>query len=1027
MRRLLLPALALVATALPIATASRHPRRHERRGSTASSAGSSPTPSAAARRASGRCSPNAQGNVPAAQFIGVDEFVDAIQFMNSKPEWQRYLEVLPLDGRMGENDGDARARGDARPTRSPATTCPSSSSPRARSTSRSACRRRPRDRQKSDIYVAARHRRDRAGRPEAEVRHARSRSTASSAPASRAARARPRTSSPRSRTARQLKRRRSSPRARSRTPRRSRDVLKKMVIYFAYPNPDGWRRGSVSSAASSSSATTATASTSTATGPTSASASARTPRLGARGARARQRAPGDRPQAEGRRGRRPARHAHRGRALVHAHRPRPARLGEGHAHPRRRAQHPRRLGEGAGVVAPDRPERHAAEQMGCVDAAGAADGVRADLRPDVGHGLRHDQLHRDRLAGRLDGLPVRPRRGRPRQRDGVLAPRPQHRLRPAGRAAARRRQQGADLRPDRLDAQPAGPAIRRAGPEGLRRRTRARPGPGSSSSRSRRRARSRRRGSRARTARRPPTASSSRSRSSRARSRPTARPTRQEHLQRRPARRHHEAQRAGRQRRQRRLDPARSSAGSATTTRASRPRRVGHGRRGLQPVARATRRRASPSPSTGRRSRRKDGKKVEWRAVLESTPPNLIDAGAGDERRVLPGTGDAEPRHAQASTRRRSPATTSRTPTSSRTSTRTSPTRTSGSGGSIRRRSPRGARTSTATRRSCWPTSCRRATRSSTSSRAGCATAATSCSPTARRGCCRSTSTSRRRRSRSARCTWGSSRSRRPTAPTPPPTSSIRWRRRRTPSPSSAHGSTAACAGRCTSRCRSGFAIEHPEDTEDNSVGDNYAAPPRGTSSARRTSRTPAPKTAATAVEEGPNGSSRRARPHERGRGRRRQGPRALHRRARAAALAGVRPRLRHRALLADLHRATCSCATRSSGRRGRSCPTAGQGPGGGGAAGGGGPVACTASLRGFRRVDVRGAGRRKLRARLRAPACAQPITIDVFQTSAAAARLPGAARRALPRPVPARGRGTNGGRARAARSPTASTSSGCG
>ena len=51
--------------------------------------------------------------------------------------------------------------------------------------------------------------------------------------------------------------------------------------------------------------------------------------------------------------------------------------------------------------------------------------------------------------------PGRPGRRRPRQRDVVLAPGPQHRLRPAGRAAARRRQQGADLRPALADPQPA--------------------------------------------------------------------------------------------------------------------------------------------------------------------------------------------------------------------------------------------------------------------------------------------------------------------------------------------------------------------------------------------------------------------------------------------------------------------------------------------------------------------------------------------------------------------------------------------
>jgi hypothetical protein len=52
------------------------------------------------------CDPNAQGDVPAAQFIGVDEFVDALRFMNSKPEWQRYMEVWALDGKL---DGEPTA------------------------------------------------------------------------------------------------------------------------------------------------------------------------------------------------------------------------------------------------------------------------------------------------------------------------------------------------------------------------------------------------------------------------------------------------------------------------------------------------------------------------------------------------------------------------------------------------------------------------------------------------------------------------------------------------------------------------------------------------------------------------------------------------------------------------------------------------------------------------------------------------------------------------------------------------------
>jgi hypothetical protein len=51
------------------------------------------------------CSPFAQGNVPATQFIGYQEFVDGMKFLNSKPEWRRYLEVWPLDGKLGAGSG----------------------------------------------------------------------------------------------------------------------------------------------------------------------------------------------------------------------------------------------------------------------------------------------------------------------------------------------------------------------------------------------------------------------------------------------------------------------------------------------------------------------------------------------------------------------------------------------------------------------------------------------------------------------------------------------------------------------------------------------------------------------------------------------------------------------------------------------------------------------------------------------------------------------------------------------------------
>ena len=53
----------------------------------------------------GACDPNARGNVSATQFIQWAEFTDALVFMNQQEEWQRYMEVLPLDGKMGQGSG----------------------------------------------------------------------------------------------------------------------------------------------------------------------------------------------------------------------------------------------------------------------------------------------------------------------------------------------------------------------------------------------------------------------------------------------------------------------------------------------------------------------------------------------------------------------------------------------------------------------------------------------------------------------------------------------------------------------------------------------------------------------------------------------------------------------------------------------------------------------------------------------------------------------------------------------------------
>ena len=113
----------------------------------------------------------------ATQFISSRSSIDALTYMNQKPEWQRYLEVWPLD--TGEFDGNNLGRKEFTPNAEyksaglPTTTldrnevrsCSWCASPTSR------CPTRARS-----------------------AMRCRSRSTASSAPASRAARARWRTS-----------------------------------------------------------------------------------------------------------------------------------------------------------------------------------------------------------------------------------------------------------------------------------------------------------------------------------------------------------------------------------------------------------------------------------------------------------------------------------------------------------------------------------------------------------------------------------------------------------------------------------------------------------------------------------------------------------------------------------------------------------------------------------------------------------------------------------------------------------------
>ncbi len=74
-----------------------------------------PDPLAGCQRA-GRspCSPNAQGNIPAAQFIQFEEFRSALRYMNQEAQWRRFIEVWPLDGKDGNGAGSG-VGGDAFP------------------------------------------------------------------------------------------------------------------------------------------------------------------------------------------------------------------------------------------------------------------------------------------------------------------------------------------------------------------------------------------------------------------------------------------------------------------------------------------------------------------------------------------------------------------------------------------------------------------------------------------------------------------------------------------------------------------------------------------------------------------------------------------------------------------------------------------------------------------------------------------------------------------------------------------------
>ncbi|MDX6376721.1 MAG: hypothetical protein QOE98_1024, partial [Gaiellaceae bacterium] len=194
-----------------------------------------PDPLAACGNSGGVCSPYAQGNVPATQFIGIEEFQQAIQYMNANPEWHKYMEIIALDGKLGDGAGNGHSDipgNDLDPEFTPKPEFVSAGIPTTTV-----------GRQKSDLMAIrvtdetvpdagkkrytlslSIHGIERAG-AEGGTRAMEDIVTAAT-------------------TEGRLDEAIVPDDVQKGAPT-FRDVLRKTIIYFTYPNPDGWRRGSV--------------------------------------------------------------------------------------------------------------------------------------------------------------------------------------------------------------------------------------------------------------------------------------------------------------------------------------------------------------------------------------------------------------------------------------------------------------------------------------------------------------------------------------------------------------------------------------------------------------------------------------------------------------------------------------------------------------------------------------------------------------------------------------------------------------
>ena len=161
----------------------------------------------------------------ATQFIGFDEFESGIRYMNQESQWRRYLEVWPLDS--GKFPGNNLGKVEFKPNgRFLSAGLPTTTLSREREklyVLRVTDERVPDRGKKRYALSLSIHGIERAG-AEGGIRAMEDLVTAAST----------------NRIARKVVGTKLGVRAPT-----FRDVLKKTIIYFTLPNPDGWQRGSV--------------------------------------------------------------------------------------------------------------------------------------------------------------------------------------------------------------------------------------------------------------------------------------------------------------------------------------------------------------------------------------------------------------------------------------------------------------------------------------------------------------------------------------------------------------------------------------------------------------------------------------------------------------------------------------------------------------------------------------------------------------------------------------------------------------